>query len=117
MRRNREHETGTAFGYICIHMSRSRRVHRVRRQGAEPNATFRVGADGETGDWSRSVQLKPRSRTKPGLFFEAMRIGVEKADMSRMRTRLPFGVDMFTPWQTSPPPQRPPRPPPPPPAA
>jgi hypothetical protein len=36
---------------LCIYVSRSRRVHRVRRQGAEPNATFRVGADGETGDF------------------------------------------------------------------
>jgi hypothetical protein len=35
--------------------------------------TFRVGADGETGDFKglHSVQLKPRPLRKPGLFFEA----------------------------------------------
>ena len=45
------------------------------RQGAEPNATCRVGADGETGDFKGLTlfQLGPRLLRKPGLFLQARR--------------------------------------------
>src|SRR5262249_38501854 len=44
------------------------------RQGAEPNATFRVGADGETGDFKGFTLSNsgPRLLRKPGAFLQAM---------------------------------------------
>ena len=78
--------------------------------GAEPNATFRVGGDGETGVFkgltlSNSSPVLVGSR---GFFFESRprRIGVEKADMSTTRTRFTFRVAMLPPRPPKPPPPR-----------
>src|SRR5262249_39496633 len=87
------------------------------RQGVEPNATFWVGAAGETGDFkgltlSNSSPVHLGSR---GFSLNRGRGGLGKADMSTTRTHFTFRVAMLQPRPPKPPPPRPPKPPPPPP--
>src|SRR5215831_3341813 len=78
------------------------------RSGAEPNATFRVGADGETEDF-KGLTLSNSSPVHLGSRgFSSRRCGVEKADMSRTRTRFTFRVAILPPRPPKPPPPRPP---------
>jgi|SRR6516164_5197075 len=51
---------------------------RVLWQGAEPNSTFRVGADGETGACKGLTMSNssPVLLRKPGLFLESRRCGL-----------------------------------------
>src|SRR5262245_42199460 len=87
------------------------------RQGAEPNATFRVGADGETEDF-KGLTLSNSSPVHLGSRgFSSRRCGVEKADMSRTRTRFTFRVAILPPRPPKPPPPKATGPPPPPPTA
>jgi hypothetical protein len=68
--------------------------------GAEPNATFEVGADGETGDFKGLTlsNSKPRPLRKAGLLFESR---PSPEHMSTTRTQFTFRVDTWTPHSES----------------
>src|SRR5262245_1479400 len=86
------------------------RSGKARNQMQRSGLGLRLQFKGLTLSNSSPVHLGSR-----GFFFEAMRIGVETADMGTTRTRFTFRVAILPPRPPKPPPPRPPRPPPPPP--